>query len=121
MIKKKAEREAIKKKKKEEEEQKQKNMSRGAKQKVNASGKMKSSSFFTKTPVKKENIDGQLILLERLYLKNSFSTYTCVSQTSYRNAQFLRQEGELSIESRDVRGSLWTHISSAKTCASRWL
>lgn len=49
------EREATKKRKKEEEEAKKKNMSRGVKQlgKVNTSGMMKLSSFFTKAPAKK--------------------------------------------------------------------
>jgi len=40
------------------------------------------------------DFDGQLILLERLASENSFSTCRCVSQTSYRNAQCLRQEEE---------------------------
>ncbi|KAK6003623.1 hypothetical protein QM012_009394 [Aureobasidium pullulans] len=49
------EREATKRRKKEEEEAKKKNMSRGVKQlgKVNTSGMMKLSSFFTKAPAKK--------------------------------------------------------------------
>ncbi|CAD0114129.1 unnamed protein product [Aureobasidium uvarum] len=49
------EREATKRRKKEEEEAKKKNMSRGVKQlgKVNTTGMMKLSSFFTKAPAKK--------------------------------------------------------------------
>ena len=49
------EREATKKRKRDEEEAKKKNMSRGVKQlgKVNTSGMMKLSSFFTKAPAKK--------------------------------------------------------------------
>lgn len=49
------EREATKKRKRDEEEAKKKNMSRGVKQlgKVNTSGMMKLSSFFTKAPTKK--------------------------------------------------------------------
>lgn len=49
------EREATKKRKKEEEEAKKKNTSRGVKQlgKVNTTGMMKLSSFFTKAPAKK--------------------------------------------------------------------
>ena len=49
------EREATKKRKKEEEEAKKKNTSRAVKQlgKVNTTGMMKLSSFFTKQPAKK--------------------------------------------------------------------